>query len=273
MLRIFAAVFVVLAFFPIPVFPQVNLEVMKVTTVTEQGFSLFIQRKGQTILFDTGKPDKFNHDVKRLGVDLSNVDIVVISHTHFDHAGGLLFFLELNKKATVYLSKNAQNDLEFRDFILKICEDYPGRIQFIDESTEIAKDTYIISGIKRNELSLDYVDHEIILVSKINNGLALFTGCGHSGIMSIIGTARRMFPNLVIKAVFGGFHLYGLSFEAEDAAKTKTFVEMIGKQMLASPILRIYTGHCTGVKPYQILKGICGSRMEYWAYGSTFFVF
>jgi 7,8-dihydropterin-6-yl-methyl-4-(beta-D-ribofuranosyl)aminobenzene 5'-phosphate synthase len=138
---------------------------------------------------------------------------------------------------------------------------------------EIAKDAYIISGIKPNDLSLDYVDHEIILVSKLNNGLVLFTGCSHSGILNIIGTVRGMFPNIIIKAIFGGFHLDGLSFEAENATKTKNFIEMIGKQMLVSPILRIYTGHCTGKRPYQILKGVLGSKLEYLANGSTFFVF
>jgi 7,8-dihydropterin-6-yl-methyl-4-(beta-D-ribofuranosyl)aminobenzene 5'-phosphate synthase len=93
------------------------------------------------------------------------------------------------------------------------------------------------------------------------------------GILNIIAAVRKTFPKFFIEGVFGGFHLDGLSFEAENATKTKLFIAMIGQQMLTSPILRIYTGHCTGVGPYGILKGALGSKLEYLSTGSKFYVF
>ena len=221
--------------------------------VTENGLSLYIERHGQTILFDTGSSDNFIRNAEKLGVDLRNVDIVVISHGHMDHAGGLPYFLELNDKAIVYMSKKAQNSPELKNMFSRMEKEYSNRIQSIDEFTEIGEGTHILTEIKGNELN------EIVLILKDRFGVVLFTGCSHSGILNIIEAVTKEFPNGFIKAVFGGFHLSGQSSKE---------VERLGKQMYNFHIGKIYTGHCTGIKAYLILKSFLGAKVEYLATGS-----
>ena len=90
---------------------------MKITVLTENtsscglpcehGLSLYIESNGKRILFDTGQTALFAENAERLGIDLSAVDICVISHGHYDHGGGLGRFLEINDRAPVYLSRHA----------------------------------------------------------------------------------------------------------------------------------------------------------------------
>ena len=74
---------------------------------TEHGLSLYIETGGKKILFDTGETDVFVKNARRLGVDLADVDMAVVSHGHCDHGGGLNTFYKENAKAPVYLHPKA----------------------------------------------------------------------------------------------------------------------------------------------------------------------
>ena len=76
----------------------------------EHGLSLFIETEKHNILFDMGQTDLFSENAEKLSIDLSSVDIAVLSHGHYDHGGGLSKFLLLNDKAKVYINKNAFGD-------------------------------------------------------------------------------------------------------------------------------------------------------------------
>ena len=73
----------------------------------EHGLSLFIETKQHTILFDSGQGTLFSENAERLGKDLTKVDLMVLSHGHYDHGGGLRTFLECNDHAPVYMSRYA----------------------------------------------------------------------------------------------------------------------------------------------------------------------
>ncbi|PYV46105.1 MAG: hypothetical protein DMG94_10930, partial [Acidobacteria bacterium] len=73
-------------------------------TVLDWGFSALIHYNGKTILFDTGNnADKFEHNVKALGVDLTQVDIAVLSHRHVDHISGFDYMLQVKPAVKAYL--------------------------------------------------------------------------------------------------------------------------------------------------------------------------
>ena len=73
--------------------------------VAEHGLSLYIDTGDKKILFDTGQSGLFIQNAQKLGVDVSEIDALVISHGHYDHTGGLRPFLEVNKKAKVFAKK------------------------------------------------------------------------------------------------------------------------------------------------------------------------
>jgi len=81
----------------------------------EHGLSLHIETGEKRILFDTGASGSFADNATRMGIDLASVDVLVISHHHFDHGGGLERFLTLNGSAAIYLRKS-----EFEDFFFRL---------------------------------------------------------------------------------------------------------------------------------------------------------
>ncbi len=82
----------------------------------ENGLSLFIEFDERKILFDTGQSDIFIHNARKLGIDLSQVDYLVISHVHFNRGGGLKHFQKINKKAKVFLHINTAKKYYSRTF-------------------------------------------------------------------------------------------------------------------------------------------------------------
>jgi 7,8-dihydropterin-6-yl-methyl-4-(beta-D-ribofuranosyl)aminobenzene 5'-phosphate synthase len=261
--------------------------------VAEHGLSLHIQHGGKQILFDTGLSEAFGHNAERLGVDIQKVDLAVISHHHVDHGGGLSHLLEVNPEVRVYLRRRGVEDRYFR--ILGIInknvgldkglfERYSHRFEFVDEFTEISPGVFILTEIGKpypqprgnrqlfvkegGTWSLDSFEHELILVIRERDGVVVFTGCSHSGILNMVDTVTRQFQGLPIKAVFGGFHLISLPI-LNTMAGSKREVEDVGKEMVKYPIDKIYTGHCTGQKAYRVLKGVLGEKLEYLPTGGS----
>ncbi|MBF0573213.1 MAG: MBL fold metallo-hydrolase [Desulfamplus sp.] len=255
---------------------------------TEHGLALHIEHKNQRILFDTGASEAFGRNAQKLGIDIDQVDMAIISHHHYDHGGGLPFFLENNVKSKVYLGKQPSGDVLFKAWagLLKkhiglnkqVFAKYPDRFLFLNDMAEIAPDIFIITNIcnkykrpkgnnklliqKNGVLRPDKFEHEIIVVLKDKEELVVLTGCSHNGILNMIETVTHNFPNIPIKAVVGGFHLAGIPIE-HLMPESRQEIEEIGYQLLKYPIKKVYTGHCTGLKSYKILKRVMGNKLEY----------
>lgn len=73
----------------------------------EHGFSLYIETSKHKLLADTGASKKTIENAKRLGIDLKEIDIVIISHGHYDHGGGIIAFVQENPHAKIYIRENA----------------------------------------------------------------------------------------------------------------------------------------------------------------------
>ena len=156
---------------------------------TEHGLSILLQTERHKILLDTGASDVFIRNAELLGMNLSDVDYVFISHGHSDHAGGLRYFLEHNQKAQVIVSPDAMSGKFFSK----------GRLVLTDQTCEILEGLHVIAHIPQTnpmpkgnqhlyvqDAHGDYIHddfrHELALYV---DGL-LFTGCAHSGLENIL---------------------------------------------------------------------------------------
>jgi len=242
---------------------------------SEYGLSLYIEFDERKILFDTGQSDLFIHNAEKMSIDLSQVDYLVISHGHFDHGGALKHFLKINKKAKIFLHKNAANKLYTK--IIGLIPYYmsPGqkiiaqksRIYFIDEDTQIDDKIILLEGIPevfpqpeankllfektKNRFIADKFNHELAMLLIENDEIVLFSGCSHSGIINMIEEVKLFSKNMRIKATFGGFHINNpISKKNEGPEYIDKLTEALDE---TDPLF--YTGHCTGENNFRYIKG------------------
>ena len=239
---------------------------------SEHGLSLYIEYKDKRILFDTGQSELFANNAERLGIDLSGVDICVLSHGHYDHGGGLRKFMELNKTARVYMSRyafephyNADGKYIGLDPSLK---DHADRIAFTDGVTPIGEGLTLYScndserrfdmgsaGLYAEldgELVPDDFRHEHYLLIEEDGRKTLISGCSHKGVLNIAEWFR---PNVLV----GGLHFMKLECGDE-----------LGRYagLLNDHETRYITCHCTGEEQYRFMRKYM-DRLEYISTGQT----
>ncbi len=238
---------------------------------TEHGLSLYIETANHRILFDMGQSDLFLKNAEKLGIDLKGVDIAILSHGHYDHSGGLVAFLELNKTAPVYLSRFAfephYNGSEKYIGIDPNLQDNP-RLIYVEDSLVIDEELSLYSqnnkekhydlgsfGLNTLEdgvLVPDDFRHEHYLLIKENTKTVVISGCSHKGILDI---TRWFAPS----AIVGGFHFSKLPLDSTLAKYAA---------ILNSYSTHFYTCHCTGVPQYEFMKQYM-SKLSYLSTADT----
>jgi 7,8-dihydropterin-6-yl-methyl-4-(beta-D-ribofuranosyl)aminobenzene 5'-phosphate synthase len=246
------------------------------------GFSALVEHNGKRILFDTGNNASiFEHNVKALGVDLTKLDFVVISHRHADHATGLRYVLSVNPNVTVYVPSDGGNGFggaQLPKAFLRADDSLPASMRYfggaepdhftwgklydtgnfvlVNQTTELSPGLFLVRTVSQKEGTLELP--ELTLAIKRPNGLMLVDGCSHAGIEAILQAASAVDPRTEI--VFGGLHLVTTPVEEIDA-----LVENLkGKWKLE----RIAPGHCTGEPAFARLKKAYGERYLYAGLGT-----
>lgn len=254
--------------------------------VCKHGLSFYIETKDHKILFDMGPNDDFLKNAKMLGVDISKVDIAILSHGHYDHGGGLPAFLEANKIATVHLQKKAVGDF----FALRETgnKDYIGLPQELKDNSRIVYhtgdykldcDLQVFAGVTGREcyspgndnlfalmngrFVQDLFMHEQNLLIKEGNKMVLIAGCAHNGIINIMKKADSFVPG-GIDYVISGMHLKNAY---KDLEKQKMFCKKMAEH-LNKRDSQYYTCHCTTVEAYEMLHENMGDKIQYLSAGS-----
>jgi 7,8-dihydropterin-6-yl-methyl-4-(beta-D-ribofuranosyl)aminobenzene 5'-phosphate synthase len=236
------------------------------------------------ILFDTGQSSEpIIHNMKILGIEPNTIDMIAISHCHFDHTGGLVGMLKQIKKQDVPVL--AHPGLLRPHFIMDIPD--PGywllsEVGMIKENTEenvrkyggylnlVAKPFELMPGvlwsgevervtdfektvtlaartIREGEVVEDQILDDISLAVNVkDDGLFVISGCSHAGIVNIVRQCMRITQIERIKAVIGGFHLV-------DAGQDR--VSKTGKALKDLAVEKVYTGHCTGFEAEMAIHG------------------
>lgn len=245
----------------------------------EHGLCFYVETKKHRLLVDSGATDLFLHNAARLGVDLKTVDALILSHGHYDHAGGILDFSRISPGAGIYLRTCADGDyyhltdrgekyigIDKRITALAQCIWVDGDLRIDGELflyTNIRGEKFPTRGNRQLKKKLgaclvrDVFDHEQCLVITQGERHVLMSGCAHSGIVNILDRYEEIFgadPDVVIS----GFHLI--------QREAYTQEQEAGIRQMAQALLErksvFYTGHCTGQAAYKIMKEVMGERLQ-----------
>lgn len=188
------------------------------------GFGCIIKLPEKTILFDTGSDaPTLLSNLETAGINPSKIDIVVLSHIHDDHTGGLLGLLEINSNVKVYVPSSFPSS--FKNEI----EATGAEVINVINSIKITDGIY-----STGELGTWIKEQSLVITS--DKGLIIVTGCAHPGIVNIVRKAKELFDKKVY-LVLGGFHLSSVA-NSELIKIVSSFKEL--------EVEKIAPSHCTG---------------------------
>jgi 7,8-dihydropterin-6-yl-methyl-4-(beta-D-ribofuranosyl)aminobenzene 5'-phosphate synthase len=244
--------------------------------IAEPGFSALVRverdERERTILFDTGvSPTGVAENVRRLGLSLGDVEVIVLSHGHWDHVTGMegvakelgrtnlpvlihpefwarrrLSFPGLDPAELPVTSRSALEGAGFQ-----IVEERRPSFLLDDNvliTGEVDRTTDFESGFKGHEALRDHgwepdpliLDDQALVLRIRDLGLLVLSGCGHSGIVNVVRYAQKLTGEQKLAAVIGGFHLSGAMFEGIIPPTVRAFDELAPAFLMPS--------HCTGWK-------------------------
>lgn len=231
--------------------------------IAEHGLSYLLEWEDRRLLFDCGSGPNFLHNARRLGRKVHNLDAVVLSHSHYDHAAGYRDLIELGGDSPLlytgpefFQPKFAFDGVRYTDlscgFDVSFLEDHRIHHQVVTDMVEVFPGVFLIGGFPRTHnfetipkrfvrktidgfMPDDFCD-EISLVLDTGENLAVLVGCSHPGILNMIGHIHSRLSKPV-SAVFGGVHLV----EADDERVRATVAAL--KQM---GLKTLGLSHCSG---------------------------
>lgn len=228
--------------------------------IAEHGLSFYVETARTRFIFDCGHTGAAFDNAKALGVDVSGIKLAVLSHSHYDHAGGFPRLADSAQIKTIITGDNFWEEKYSRDgdgFKYRGCgfdKDFLTargiKQKICRDMIQLDEEAWLVGSFKRrydfetipskfvrgnNKIPDDFSD-EIVLVLREDDGLAIVTACAHSGILNIVADVRERFA-LPIISVIGGLHLTGATRERIN--QTLAELEALG-------VKKILPCHCSG---------------------------
>lgn len=256
--------------------------------IGEHGFSALVERGDEKVLFDTGQGYALVHNARVLGIDLSSIGKVVLSHGHNDHTGGLAEFLRVGGPRKIYAHPEifSPRYREVKDgppkpigipFTRPYLEGLGAEFILSEEPLKVADgvmttgvvprrtsfetgDNSLMVGCEDGTCSPDPLSDDLSLTVEGETGLAVLLGCAHSGLVNILNHVGQLLPDKPVKAVVGGTHL-GLSSEEQMSATIEAMAGM--------GVERVGASHCTGLAGSARLREALGDSFFFAGVGSV----
>ncbi len=217
----------------------VDNETLREDLSRDWGFSCHIETQDRRILFDTGSdPLLLVGNMERMGIDPAQVDMVVLSHAHWDHVGGLAGVLGAGSHKPAVVVPRSFPDLFFRDMAAMGLS-----CRSVDDSAEIAPGVF-----STGEMGRDIPEQALVV--QTGEGLVVVTGCAHPGVVEIVTRVNRLFHG-PFHLLIGGFHL----MEERDGE-----VRRIANHLEDLGVGRIGPCHCTGEDAIGVIGSYFGER-------------
>ncbi|HHT64951.1 MAG TPA: MBL fold metallo-hydrolase [Clostridiales bacterium] len=231
---------------------------------TEHGLSFFITTPELPLIFDCGATSRFISNAARLHINLNQADLVICSHSHYDHCGGYSDLIKnfgvkrLITGNSFFEPKFAYNGKKYTylgaEFGIELLQENNILHETCKDLMQISNDCWIIGNFNRTNAMetipdrfvrqtshgyvMDDFSDEVSLAVKSGEGLAVIVGCSHPGILNILETIHERLSK-PITSVWGGSHLV----EADDNRIAYTISKM--KKL---GVRRIGFSHCSGTR-------------------------
>lgn len=255
--------------------------------------SLLIDYNGKRYLLDSGQTGEFLNNAHKMGVDLSTVQTAILSHGHYDHAGGFAGFFAQYPSQHLYVTDccdephffhtaKVTNDIGIQPEVLRYSSRFNRIHSFakIDDGVwllphstpgteKIGERTKLYRGVDGKMVPDDFA-HEMSLIFRLDDGLAVFNSCSHVGICIILDEVHRQFPDQEVTAFFGGLHMKGTKHHEEICLYTHEEVVQTADEVRKAGIRLLATGHCTGDIAFSWLKSELGDIVQRLSTGAVF---